>query len=117
MQQVKPPEPAEDSEPDDAVFGEWDSWENVPSSQPQPALSVQNKAQHNSVQHNSFPSRQAAPEPEPEPEPDYFSDLGLAPTTKKQKKVSPIWISTPIVILPCISISSKLCWIYAGNQK
>lgn len=82
QQQVKPPEVEQESEPEEGVFGEWDSWENVPPAQPTAPL--------NSVPRNNYPSRQAVPEPEPEPEPDYFSDLGLAPTIKKSKKVCPI---------------------------
>ena len=56
----------------DEAFSEWDSWDK-------PAVHQQQQ------QHTSTSSKQ--PVEEPEPEPDYFSDLGLAPTIRKQKKV------------------------------
>ena len=58
----------------DEAFSEWDSWDK-------PAVHQQQQQQRQT----STSSKQ--PVEEPEPEPDYFSDLGLAPTIRKQKKV------------------------------
>lgn len=70
----------------DEGFTEWDNWDK-PS--PAPQHLPQPTQQWPTAQPIS--SRPAAPEPaEPEPEPDYFSDLGLAPTIKKQKKVNTV---------------------------
>ncbi|XP_067928044.1 receptor-binding cancer antigen expressed on SiSo cells-like [Watersipora subatra] len=55
-------------------YSEWDTWDK-------PVASVPNS--------DSQPQNVSSKQPvvEPEPEPDYFSDLGLAPTIQKQKKV------------------------------
>jgi len=55
---------------EDDVFTDWDAWGT--GSKPQPPMHLS--------------SQGSIPEGD-EPEPDYFSDLGLAPTIQKQKKV------------------------------
>lgn len=73
---------------EDESFAAWDSWDAN-----NPAQVMSNSQSASSASHQS--SRQMNAEPvEPEPEPDYFSDLGLAPTIKKQKKVQ--YLSLPM---------------------
>lgn len=66
-----------------AEFSEWDSWDKV--------ASVQHANPSGDSHANSRRNWSSSTEPanaEPPPEPDYFSDLGLAPTIRKQKKVA-----------------------------
>lgn len=72
------------NEPEDA-FVEWDNWDK--SSAPRPPTSQEAK-QSQPLYSPSYSKQPPTVEPEPEPEPDYFSDLGLAPTIQKSKKVS-----------------------------
>ncbi|KAF6031290.1 hypothetical protein EB796_010413 [Bugula neritina] len=63
------------------VFTDWDNWDKPAA----PHVSQESKFSQEPKQHSRYGSRPSQ-EPDPEPEPDYFSDLGLAPTIKKQKK-------------------------------
>ena len=76
------------------AFSEWDSWDKSP---------VQQQQQQQQQRRTSNPSKQTVEEPEPEP--DYFSDLGLAPTIRKQKKVFLMCLSA------CISMSCAMLFI------
>lgn len=64
------------------VFTDWDNWDKPAA----PHVSQESKFSQEPKQHSRYGSRPSQ-EPDPEPEPDYFSDLGLAPTIKKQKKI------------------------------